>query len=221
MRKIELFFARGAMARLYNVKRTAARPGSIFWHDSPVRTSAKRTTKTLTLTEAAVLALLAIEGERSGYDLLKLVRKSIGHVWSPAKTQLYAVLPRLVADGLATQRVVAQASRPDKQLYRTTAAGRAALQDWLDTPEPGARQAFYLRLFVGGLADPDALVAHVEQFRADVETRLATLREIEPTNTRHGHDAYHWFLLELGIDEAELELHWADHVLRTLKRRGK
>jgi PadR family transcriptional regulator, regulatory protein AphA len=166
-----------------------------------------------------VLALLAIEGERSGYDLLKLVQKSIGHVWSPAKTQLYAVLPRLVTDDFATQRVVTQASRPDKQLYRATAAGRAALQDWLDTPDPGSRQAFYLRLFVGGLADPDSLIAHVEQFRADVEERLATFREIEPTNTRHGHDAYHWFLLELGIEEAEVELRWADHVLRTLKRR--
>lgn len=166
-----------------------------------------------------MLALLAIEGERSGYDLLKLVRKSIGHVWSPAKTQLYAVLPRLVADGLATQRTVVQANRPDKQLYRITTAGRDTLQDWLDAPEPGARQSFYLRLFVGGLADPDALIAHVEQFRTDASESLAILREIEPTNTRTGHDAYHFFLLELGIDEAELELRWADHVLRTLKRR--
>ena len=173
----------------------------------------------LTLTEASVLALLAIEGERSGYDLLKLVRKSIGHVWSPAKTQLYAVLPRLVGDGLATQRLVAQTGRPDKQLYRTTAAGRSALQHWLNTPDPGAREAFFLRLFVGGLADPEALISHVEQFRADVEGRLAAFHEIEPTNTRKGHDAYHFFLLELGIDDAELELRWADHVLRKLKHR--
>ena len=31
----------------------------------------------LTTTEAAVLALLAIEGERSGYDLRKLVRRAV------------------------------------------------------------------------------------------------------------------------------------------------
>jgi DNA-binding PadR family transcriptional regulator len=219
MRKIELFFARDTMARLYKVKRTAARPGLEVLYDSPVRTSTERTTRALTLTEAAVLALLSIEGEASGYDLLKQARKSIGHVWTPAKTQLYALLPRFVRDGLATQRVVAQAARPDKQLYRTTSAGRAALQLWLDTPEPGARDAFFLRLFVGRLADPESLIAHVEQFRADVEEKLNVLREIEPTNTRRGHDAYHWFLLELGIDEAELELRWADKVLRSLKRR--
>jgi DNA-binding PadR family transcriptional regulator len=186
-----------------------------------MRTSTERTTAQLTATEAAVLALLAIEGESSGYDLLKQVRKSIGHVWAPAKTQLYALLPRLVRDGLATQRVVEQASRPDKQLYRTTPAGRAALQQWLDDPEPGSREAFFLRLFVGGLADPDALISHVDQFRADAEERLESLRAIEPTNTRRDHDAYHWFLLELGIEEAELELRWADRVLRTLKRRRR
>src|SRR6185503_12547690 len=54
----------------------------------------------LTLTEAAVLALLAIEGECSGYDLLKLAQKSVGHVWAPAKSQLYATLGRLTRAGL-------------------------------------------------------------------------------------------------------------------------
>src|SRR6266446_5221183 len=49
----------------------------------------------LTTTEAAVLALLAIEGERSAYDLTRLVAKAIAHVWSPARSGLYAVLPRL------------------------------------------------------------------------------------------------------------------------------
>jgi DNA-binding PadR family transcriptional regulator len=43
----------------------------------------------------------------SGYNLAKLVAKAIGHVWSPARSQLYAVLPRLVADGLARSRRVA------------------------------------------------------------------------------------------------------------------
>ena len=42
-----------------------------------MRTSSQRT-KTLTITEAAVLSLLAIEGESSGYDLLRQARKSIG-----------------------------------------------------------------------------------------------------------------------------------------------
>jgi DNA-binding PadR family transcriptional regulator len=162
------------------------------------------------------MALIAIEGERSGYDLLKQARRSIGHIWTPAKTQLYALLPRLVRDGLASQRVVRQERAPAKQLYRITPAGRAALAEWLDSVEPG-RDAFYLRLFVGKLADQDALIAHVEQFRDEVEQELDTLRELEPTNTRTGHDFYHWFLLELGLEQAELRLRWADRVLEALR----
>ena len=96
---------------------------------SPTKTVAR----TLTTTEAAVLALLTMEGEQSGYDLHRSVSRSIGHVWAPAKSRLYAVLPRLAADGLAYGRHVHQSGRPDKQLYAITDAGRAAVQAWLET----------------------------------------------------------------------------------------
>jgi PadR family transcriptional regulator, regulatory protein AphA len=178
----------------------------------------QRATARLTTTEAAVLALLAMEGERSGYDLLKLAEKSIGHVWSPARSGLYAVLPRLERAGLARRRVVAQKSRPDKQLYAITRAGRRALDAWLARIEPGATESFYLKLFVGGLTTTAVLLEHVAQFRADSARRLATYRAIEPTNTGTGHDWYHRHLLRLGIERAELDLRWADSVSRALAR---
>jgi DNA-binding PadR family transcriptional regulator len=144
----------------------------------------------LTTSEGAVLALLAIEGERSGYELAKLVERAIGHVWSPARSGLYATLPRLAKSGLVESRAVAQTARPDKQVYRISAAGRDSLAEWVRGVEPGARDTFFLKLFAGKLTTPDVLVEHVRQFRADTEARLAVLREIEPTNTNCGHD---WF----------------------------
>lgn len=172
----------------------------------------------LTTTEAAVLALLAIEGERSGYDLLKLVEKSIAHVWSPARSGLYAVLPRLERTGLVRSRQVKQKSRPDKQPYTITRPGLEALHLWLVNVEPGATDTVYLKLFVGGLTTPDVLRAHLEQFREDAEGRLAVYRLIEPTNQNRGHDWYHRHLLRLGIARAELEVEWANSVLRALAR---
>jgi DNA-binding PadR family transcriptional regulator len=171
----------------------------------------------LTTTEAAVLALLATNGERSGYDLLRLVQRAIAHVWSPARSGLYAVLPRLVADGLASRRTVAQETRPDKQLYRISARGRRSLDAWLETVEPGARDTFFLKLFVGGLTTHEVLLRHVEQFQADTEERLAGLRWIEPRNTNRGHDWYHRHLLRYGIEDAEHDLAWAKSVTRALK----
>lgn len=178
---------------------------------------ASERTTTLTTTEAAVLALLAIEGERSGYDLLKLVGKAIGYVWAPARSQLYSVLPRLARAGLVEARHVRQAQRPDKQVYRITAPGREALASWHETVEPGSSESFLLKLFVGGLTSRDVLIEHVEQFRRDAEERLVELRAIEPTNTRSGHDYFHYFLLRLGIERRLLDVRWADEVLEELR----
>lgn len=175
-------------------------------------------TEQLTTTEAAVLALLAIEGERSGYDLLKLVQRAIAHVWSPARSGLYAVLPRLANGGLASHRTLAQSNRPDRRLYAITPAGRASLDAWLEQVEPGARETFFLKLFVGKLTTPEVLLAHVEQFAADTAQRLAELRAIEPTNTNRGHDWFHRHMLRYGIEQAERELDWAHGVERALKR---
>jgi DNA-binding PadR family transcriptional regulator len=172
----------------------------------------------LTTTEAAVLALLAIEGERSGYDLSKAVTQAIGHVWAPARSGLYAALPRLVKSGLAHSRSVAQSTRPDKQVYRITPDGRAALAAWHETVEPGARETFFLKLFVGGLTTPDVLLAHVEQFVADTEARLAEYRRIEPTNSNRGHDWFHRHLLVHALERSAQELAWADGVARALRR---
>src|SRR3954454_7261502 len=131
----------------------------------PART--RETVQQLTTSEAAVLALLAIEGERSGYDLLKLVRKAIGHVWAPARSGLYAVLPRLAQGGLASRRSGGPSPRPEKQLYAITTAGRRALDGWLETVEPGARETVFLKLFVGALTTHEVLLAHLDQFAQD------------------------------------------------------
>jgi DNA-binding PadR family transcriptional regulator len=185
-----------------------------------VTVATERAVAELTTTEAAVLALLMIEGEHSGYDLQKLITKSVAHVWSPARSGLYAVLPRLERDGLVSSRRVSQTTRPAKQLYTITRAGRGALHAWLLTVEPGATESFYLKLFVGGLA-PEAVRGHVEQFRVDVEARLAVYRQVETSNMNRGHDWYHRHLLRLGIGRAEHDLAWADSVLRALRHKPR
>lgn len=176
---------------------------------------ARVATATLTTTEAAVLALLAIEGERSGYDLLKQVGRAIGYVWAPARSHLYAVLSRLGEAGLVRARTVREGRRPEKQLYRLTAEGRTALDAWLRA-EPDSRETFSLRLFVGALVPEDVLLAHVAWFRAGVEEELADLRRVEATNTRRGHDRYHYLLLRRRLDQLEDDLRWADDVAAEL-----
>src|SRR5205814_3678432 len=93
-------------------------------------------------------------------------------VSSTSRSPLYAVLPRLVRDGLARSRRVTQVTRPDKQLYRITPEGRRTLDEWFETIEPGARETVLLKVFLGKLTAPEVLLEHLDQFRSDVEARL-------------------------------------------------
>src|SRR5262249_45594930 len=102
-------------------------------------------------TELAVLGLIAF-GPSSGYDLSRTAARSIGHMWSPSRSQIYKVLPRLVAAGLARSREVEQQGRPDKAVYRITPAGRTALRRWIEEVEPdppGGTGIFLLKIFLG------------------------------------------------------------------------
>jgi len=163
----------------------------------------------ITATEAALLGLLSREA-KSGYDLQKTVRASVGYFWSPARSQIYAVLPRLVDAGLATRRSVTQLDRPNKHVYRITAGGRSALKAWLDTPGPdaGGRDEFLLKVFFGGLAGPGAVVAHIRNRRHEAERLKAELEEIDARVGAAG-DVHAALTRSYGIAWANAVIGWA------------
>lgn len=174
----------------------------------------------LTLTEAAVLGLLTLEGERSGYDLLQLAHRSVGHVWAPAKSQLYATLERLARDGLARGREVAEISRPDKILYRVTRAGRSALDVWLHTVG-GSRDEQVLKMFLGGLTDTATLARHLEHYRDEAAEQLEVLERLDRhENTRQGQDFFHGLVLDLGLASSRTSIEWAEQALLQLRVRA-
>ncbi len=181
----------------------------------------EQSTGTLTATEAAVLGCLA-NGEASGYDLRKQIERSVGYFWAPAKTQIYAVLPRLVETGLATRRDVQQRTRPSKQVYRITPAGKAALERWVNTgpvdvaPE---RSPILLKLFFGQHGDADLLVEQVRERRAAAEQLLDELDEIEQTvgQLRATEDDFYPALTRAwGRAYASAYVAWAREVERTI-----
>ena len=144
-----------------------------------MRTKPARTIESVeqvTLTECAVLGLLS-DRERSGYDLLKTIERSVGFFWTPARSQLYALLPKLVERGLAKARRVEQDKRPDKTLYRITPAGREALRIGLEQASPAVdRNPFELRIFFGEHMQPGAVRRMIEARRDQQQAHLASAR---------------------------------------------
>ena len=173
-------------------------------------------------TEYAVLGLLTF-GERSGYELDKLAQRSIGYFWRPAKSKIYAILPRLVERGLARSSAVTQEKRPDKQLYRITPEGERALRSWLDARDEISgvrRDGLLLKLFFGAHGDLAALREQVDERRRRAETKLAALEEIERTIDKDG-DFFPYLTLLHGLEDARSTIAWADRALDLLGARAR
>ena len=177
--------------------------------------------KAATRTELAVLGLLAWSGEASGYELHKRAEGSVGFIWAPARSQLYAVLKRLEGAGLVSGRHVEQSDRPDKRTFTLTDSGMATLRDWLDEVEPiepEDRDGVLLKLFFAAFGDPDAARRQLVDYRGRVEQRLATYRGIEATfeGERGLAPLQRLLTLRMGIALMQATLEWADEALSAL-----
>ena len=170
-----------------------------------------RSTVELTTTEAVVLGLLS-EGERSGYDLLKRAEGSVAYMWTPAKSHLYAVLPRLVDAGLSRRRNVRQQRRPDKQLYRLTPAGREAVRQWVEHAPPASWDELLLKVFFAKLASRDAVVRQLEDAREEQRAQLAEYEGVRP-KTHYGA-----LTLRFGLALMPTRIAWLDDTIAELSK---
>jgi DNA-binding PadR family transcriptional regulator len=183
-----------------------------------VPTSPKQTTR-VSATEAAVLGLLE-PGERSGYDLQQLARGSVGYFWAPARSQIYAVLPRLVEAGLAEPLDLVQGRGPAKRLYRITPAGRDALERWLEDgpigPEPD-RNLLLLKVYFGYRMRPERLREQIRERRLEAEELKRELQAIdEEAAANEWPDEFASLTRRYGYEWADAVIRWADYAERSL-----
>jgi PadR family transcriptional regulator AphA len=174
--------------------------------------------KQLTTTEYAVLGLLS-DGERSGYDLARLAARTIAPVWVPSRSQIYKVLPRLVDWGLAECREIEQQGRPDKAVYRITDHGIDVLRAWIERVEdepPGDTNVFFLKLFFGAVASPEAAKEQLDAYREAVQRRLAELEEMQ-RNLVPDASVYDRIALRHGITRSRATLAWAEEAHALLR----
>ncbi|HEX2053659.1 MAG TPA: PadR family transcriptional regulator [Actinomycetota bacterium] len=174
----------------------------------------------LPATSWAILGMLTF-GDMSGYDLSKMVGASIGHFFSPAKSQIYSELRRLVGLGLATVEEVDQTDRPNKRIYSITPEGRNRLRAWLESSdvEPDSfRSPFLLKVFFGGLSSHEVLVTQVKAAHERAVEELAALERLE-SEIRHRPEYLHPNLvLRFGLAHTRASVDWTRDVLRELQQ---
>jgi DNA-binding PadR family transcriptional regulator len=166
-------------------------------------------------------ALLALLSRRplTGYELTKRFYGSVAFCWHAHQSQIYAELGRLGREGLIASRREGAADRPPRRVMALTPAGRAALIEWLRTPETelALKDAWLLRVWAVDLLGADdarALLAacrrlHEERLRAYTGLMRRLRREHGPVE-RTAHDALvgPYLCLQQGIWHEEMYVRW-------------
>jgi DNA-binding PadR family transcriptional regulator len=153
-----------------------------------------------------ILALLA-SAPAHGYELKQQLEGHFGAALPPLNTgQIYTALSRLERDGLVEGDEVAEGSR-NKRVYRTTEAGRHALDEWVTQPSPATRlrDEFFMKLVLAGrtgMAEPGALI---ERQRAEY---LQALRDLDRMAVAANGDAAASLLIEGAALHLDADLKW-------------
>lgn len=173
--------------------------------------------KPLTDTASAILGLLSVDPDTSGYALGTFAQHSVAHFWPVTRTHIYNELARLERDGYVSARQVAQAKHPDKRVFRLTEAGAAALDEWLHTSEVTAerrRNPLLLKIFFAHRMPPDRLAEllarHRERVQADRERYTADMGMANPE------EIYMRATALYGLRRLDAELAWLDEVEQLL-----
>lgn len=162
------------------------------------------------------------QGEFSGYEIRKHFEEGpFAHFQEAGFGSIYPALKRLTEDGLVTCVEHQQDSRPDKKVYRLTAAGRQALFDAVARApaDDKLRSDFLFVLFFADLLAPGKVDRLIDDRIALHEHVLAKL---EGCDRRHDHSAPA-FVLRYGIAmhraaKAYLETHRHELVGALLQR---
>jgi PadR family transcriptional regulator, regulatory protein AphA len=175
----------------------------------------------LARTAFVVLGMLAIGGDRSGYDIRKAIESSVGYFWGESYGQIYPALKQLTALGLI--KPGGDPGKQRRQAYRITPAGRAALSDWLAAPfqNDPPRNEFLLKLFFGAEADPSVAIAHIRELERRNRLALGAMEEIEafaPKVNAAEPGLKYWMLtLRLGMAMTRAALDWGKEALDELE----
>jgi len=171
----------------------------------------------------ALLGLLTIE-PMSGYDLGRMVRAAIGHIWSESYGQIYPNLKRLAAQGLVECKTEKHKGRPDRRVYSITRKGREQLARWLAVPpQPEIpRNEMLLKLFFGSQVPTQILIANVERMAEEHRALLEKFQRVEhdeiDKNPQYP-DAPFWKMAaRYGQIEMEAHLRWAEETLHELRK---
>lgn len=102
-------------------------------------------------------------GDMTGYEIMTAFRDSLQFFWSANTSQIYRELQTLKEKSFVQCEKVEQDSKPDKNIFSITDAGRTELKEWLREENYGKRNiGLLMKVFFAGEI---TRVENIERFR--------------------------------------------------------
>jgi DNA-binding PadR family transcriptional regulator len=165
-----------------------------------------------------VLGLLAL-GPRSGYEIKAAVDRSTRFFWAASYGQIYPELRRLEQEGLIEGEDRPTGGR-SRRVYRLTAGGSKALEEWLLGPNTTIeyRDESLLRLFFADALPHEQALGLLEARKRGHEEYLEVLRAID---ARPGTDPrFVDLVLRWGIEFNAWGADWCKKQLQLLRTKA-
>jgi DNA-binding PadR family transcriptional regulator len=176
----------------------------------------------------------------SGYTLGRKFADGAGAMWEALPSQIYPELAKLEKLGWIRGETD-ESDRLNRRTYRVTAAGRRALQAWVEADEAehaAVRDAERVRFLFLDRSEPAVIRQHVERYRAHYEARLAHWLHDRDTIADGTHERQRdrladcppaeqgfvtgmkWFAFDGLVRRAQMEIRWASDILAWLDAAG-
>ena len=167
----------------------------------------------------------------TGYELDKAFGDSLSFFRQAKTSQIYRELAAMERDGWLTGERVIQTEKPNKKIYRVTAAGRKAFEAWLSSPEKDIGEAmhvrndFLMRVFFAGETDDERAVAMLCAFRERCAETIARFASVEGAIARYGasvndvaRTTKYWRIVAMyGEAHYRTEMEWVDKAIAMLE----
>ena len=119
-------------------------------------------------TQNALLALIKMHPDITGYQLKSIIDSSSGNMTRIHLSRIYPALKKMTEDGLLTCRHVPVNGRLDKKFYSLTPKGEEALEDWLREPFPftqarGCFDDYLIKLSGMAYLGPERICSYIDE----------------------------------------------------------
>jgi DNA-binding PadR family transcriptional regulator len=123
--------------------------------------------------------ILGLLGTRpmTGYDIKLAFDRALATYWNAGNSQIYTTLKNLNNAGLVEAEIIVQKTRPNRKVYRLTAAGQDELARWLqeDVPDRFTKDEFLTKLFFCGETSDEIALKHLREHRASLLKQIEHL----------------------------------------------